>query len=117
MIKKQIVMILLTGVNPNAALCAAYKEAAAVLLQIRCDGLLFTLRVLFCGGGEAHLWNQRLGLPLPSGHCDGTVCPVHILSLTVGTEEKQKIFFYQNTSPFLQMSSQSQKKKITQIQQ
>lgn len=81
----EVCVRVLTGVDPDAALRAANEEAASIFLQMRCDELLLTLRVLLCGGGETHLWDQRFGPHPPPSHHDRTVYAVGTFSLTAQT--------------------------------
>lgn len=81
----------LTGVNADAAAGAADEEAGSIFLQVRCGCWLLRVRVFLCGGGEAHLWDQRLGPHPPSLQEDGTLCTVSTFGLTAAGHRKQQL--------------------------
>lgn len=80
-------MCALTGMDTDAAVRAGDEEAGSIFLQMRRHKLLLTLRVLFCGDGEAHLWDQRFGSHSPTRCHDGTVHAVGTLRLTASTTD------------------------------
>lgn len=83
---------ILTGVNPNVALGAADEETGSVCLQLRCDRLLLTLRVFFCGDGETYLWDQGFSSHFPSRQHDGIVHAVGTFILTEGAQRNNDCF-------------------------
>lgn len=63
-----------------------------------CNGLFFTLCVFFCGDGETHFWDKRLGLHPPTCTSDMTVHASGILCLWTDTARKERQPFFFPTS-------------------